>query len=119
MSHAVELLKPPEFHDVEVISARRSPELTRSFRYLLEAVTQAKWHNCAREIRKGRLVIRAKRRFTMFEPFGVNRSNRIVKFGALCCARGGGPQTNRERLRPVGIGRKNRVELGKKEIGDE
>lgn len=118
MSNAVELLKPPEFHDVEVISPRCSPELTRPFRYLLDAMTEAKWHNCARQIRKGRQVIRMKRRITMFEPLGGNRSNSIIKFGALCCVRGG-PQTNREQLRPVGIGRKNRVELAKKEIGDE
>jgi hypothetical protein len=58
MSNAVELLKPSEFHDVEVISPRRSPELTRPFRYLLDAMTEAKWHNCARQIRKGRQVIR-------------------------------------------------------------
>ena len=95
MSNAVELLKPPEFHDVEVISPRRSPELTRPFRYLLDAMTEAKWPNCARQIRKGRQVIRVKRRITMSEPLGGNRSNRIIKFGVLCCVRAGAADQSR------------------------
>jgi hypothetical protein len=89
MSNAAELLKPPEFHDAAVIWARFSPELIRPFRYLLGAMTKAKWPSCTRQIHEGQQVLRAKWRFTMLQPIRVNRSNGIVKCGALCRVRRG------------------------------